>query len=224
MSTSEEAQNAVPCPKLKLRLEVVNAWNPELAALLQRLWQYGVNGIHELGLRALVDEFLQERVPVQFYLEPASHSGKHHPTWQNREHGTLLSIVESCVLVPPMAVAVPALVDRNRQPISLAVDVALAATLISDTFKVDDDGKPTKAQHGRCAAEAWTEFALARRRTYPEIVKRAAEASFWHYGIFSPEWIEGTVFSPETQLVHIVDLATSLKALEIIYDSRKPRG
>ena len=220
MSQQEEPEVYAPYPILRPRLDAAKAWKSELIALLHQLWEHGVDRIQEPGLRMLVDEFLRERVPIAFYLEPASPSGKHHPAWQNREHGTLLSIIESCVLIPPMAVAIPELVDRDRRPIALAVDVALAATLISDTFKTDDDGQPTKAEHGRRAATAWREFATPRRRTYPEIVERVAEASVWHYGIFSPGWTEGMTFTPETKLVHIVDLATSLKELELVYASR----
>ena len=185
MSQQEEPEVYAPYPILRPRLDAAKAWKSELIALLHQLWEHGVDRIQEPGLRMLVDEFLRERVPIAFYLEPASPSGKHHPAWQNREHGTLLSIIESCVLIPPMAVAIPELVDRDRRP-----------------------------------ADAWTEFAVPRRRTLPEIVERVAQASVWHYGIFSPGWTEGMTFTPETKLVHIVDLATSLKELELVYASR----
>lgn len=211
-------------PEIRKRLPSSMAWTSDLVTLLNQLWMYGIERIQEPGLRKLIEEFTLERVPIPFFLEPTSHSGKHHPSWQNKPNGTLRHIVETCVMIPMLAQTVPGMLNRDKEPIQLALDVAMAGTIISDTFKTDVTGQSTKANHGRVAAQAWREFALPRRRTYPEIVERVARTCEYHYGVFSPGWTDGQELEPETQLVSIVDVASSSKIMELLFDAKRNIG
>ena len=68
-------------------------------------------------LRGAVEGFLCV-VPLVFFTDTASRSGRLHPPWQCRRHGTLRSIVESCVLLPGWARHVQELLDAGIDVIS----------------------------------------------------------------------------------------------------------
>lgn len=201
---------------LRKRLEAAAGWSVLTELELKAFWKHGIEAIRDEGLRTTVAAFL-ETVPLAFFFEPSSRSGKHHPPWQNGAHGTLRGITECCVILPRFAQYKPRLLAADKRPMALAVDVALAATIVSDTYKIDHAGTDTGAAHGRIAAGEWKRFAEARRSLYPFLVDKVADAVFWHYGVFTPEWREGTVLSPEAELVHEVDALTAQKALAIIY-------
>jgi hypothetical protein len=150
------------------------------------LWGYGVERIQDPDLRRAIAQFLCV-VPVNFFLTPASKNGNMHPRWQLGRHGTLRSIIESCVLLPGLARYIPEILDAEHKLSALAVDIALAATLVTDSWKKEDQGDVHYGSaHGRVAAEAWRKFATFQDLD-PETVEKVAEASIWHLGVYAPD-------------------------------------
>lgn len=204
---------------LQTRLEEAGVWDERLGLEIAALWKYGVDAIGDEELRAAVGDFLCV-VPKIFFTDHASRSGRFHPPWQNGRHGTLRSIIESCVVLPGFARHVPEILDERMEPDPRALDVALAATIVSDVWKKEDAGDiHYGAAHGRVAAERWTAFATARGLD-PRVVRDVADGSFWHFGVYTPEWTRGTALSPVARLVNVCDVATSLSQLALVYDGK----
>lgn len=204
---------------LQKRLEGAGIWDATLENELKALWKYGIDRIGNAELRETVSDFLLI-VPVIFYTDRASRSGRFHPFWQNGRHGTLRSIIESCALVPPMAQYIPELLDEKLIPDPAAIDIALAATIISDTWKKEDVGDVHHgAAHGRIAAEQWRKFASGRGLS-PAVIEEVAMGSFWHYGVHTPEWHPGITIPPTAWLVHLCDAFTAQTVLADIYENK----
>lgn len=204
---------------LQERLTASGIWDARLEAELKALWKYGIERIGNTALRETVKRFLCT-VPVVFFIDHASRSGRFHPPWQNCRHGTLRSIVESCVLLPAMARYIPEILDSNLVPDAEAIDVALAATIVSDTWKKEDGGDPHHgSDHGRVAAEKWLKFALSDGLD-PKVAERVAQGSFWHYGVYTPGWMPEVRLPPEAWLVHLCDAITAQPALAVIYEGK----
>lgn len=205
--------------KLRQRLTEAGIWDVKLENEVKALWKYGVDRIGDARLRQAVAGFLGI-VPKVFFTGPASRSGRFHPPWQNGRHGTLRSIVESCVLVPGMAMYIPEILDAALRPDPHAVDVAMAATIVSDTWKKEDVGDTHYgAEHGLVAAEAWRKFA-AGSGLEPAVVEEVAQGSIWHYGIYTPGWTPGTPLAPIARLVNLCDAFTARPELAVIYDDK----
>lgn len=186
---------------------------------LDALWKYGVNRIQDSALRKAIEGFLCI-VPLIFFVDPASRSGRFHPSWQHGRHGTLRSIIESCVLVPAMARYIPEIIDVDLKPDQHAIDVALAATIISDTWKKEDVGDVHYGpQHGHVAAKAWRTFA-EKDGLDSVVIEEVADGSIWHYGVYTPGWKHGVVLSPVAQLVHLCDAFTAQPVLARIYEGK----
>mgnify|MGYP006919667195 CR=1 FL=1 len=202
--------------ELQRHLEKAGTWNAGLEWRVRALWKYGIEPISDPKLRETIENFLLF-VPLAFYTDHASRSGNFHPPWQNVAHGTFLSIVESCVLLPGWARHIPEILDAEKNPSQRAIDLGLAATIVSDSWKKEDVGdKHHGPDHGRVAAEHWAPFALADgldRRTTMEI----ADASVMHMGVYAPDWKPGTKLSPLAHLVNLPDVATSLPQLHLLY-------
>lgn len=205
--------------ELKARLTEAGLWYAELEAEIKALYKYGINCIKDEKLRDTVWQFLCI-VPVRFFIDPASRSGRFHPPWQLGRHGRLRSIVESCVLLPALAQYIPEILDGNFVPNNHALDIAFAATIISDTWINEDQGDIHHGpDHGRVAAEHWRAFALTRGLYYLT-VEEVAEGAAWHYGIYTPDWTPEHTFSPVAYLVHLCDAITAQRALALIYDGK----
>lgn len=204
---------------LRERLTRAGAWDARLESELNALWKYGVERIQHAALKRTISDFLCI-VPVVFFTDHASRSGRFHPRWQNERHGTLRSIIESCVLVPPMAQYVPELLDASMKPDPHAVDVALAATIVSDTWKKEDAGDVHHGkEHGRVAAEHWRAFALAAGLD-PVLVEEVATGVHWHYGPYTPGWTRDSRLPPVAWLVHLCDAFTAQPDLAVIYENK----
>lgn len=205
--------------ELRHRLEKVGIWDAELEWRVRALWKYGIEPVSDPKLRSTVEEFLLI-VPIAFYTDHASRSGNFHPPWQNVAHGTFLSIVESCILLPGWARHIPDILDAEKNPSQRAIDLGLAATIVSDCWKKEDVGDVHHGtDHGRVAAERWAPFALAAgldRRTTMEV----ADASVMHMGVYAPDWKPGVKLSSIATLVNLPDVATSLPQLAIVYDGK----
>lgn len=169
---------------LRRRLKKAGILDARLRAEINALERHGTACITNPALRSAVEEFLCV-VPLAFFTDTASRSGRLHPPWQCGRHGTLRSIVESCVLLPGWARHVPDILDANKNPDPRAVELAMAATIVSDTWKKEDAGDVHYgAQHGRVAAEHWLPFALARG-VDRDVAESVAEASVWHMGVYA---------------------------------------
>lgn len=214
-----DANTGETLEELQRRLETDGIWNDELAWRVRALWKYGIEPISDPKLRETVEGFLLV-VPLAFYTDHASRSGNFHPPWQNVRHGTFLSIVESCVLLPGWARHVPEILDAKKEPSRHIIDLGLAATIVSDSWKKEDAGDVHHGpDHGRVAAEHWTRFAnRAGLRRY--LTDSIAEASIMHMGVYAPDWRPGTTLLPLTRLVNLPDVATSLPQLAIVYDGK----
>ncbi len=205
--------------ELSERLAEAGLMDDVMRAELLALWKYGVDPIGDEHLRRTVERFLCI-VPLAFFTDIASKSGRFHPPWQNKRHGTLRSIIESCVELPEWARHIPEILDDSMNPDPHAVDLAFAATIISDVWKKEDIGDVHYGpEHGRIAAERWRPFALAEGLD-PAVVEQIADASVWHMGLYSPGWNRQTVFTPVARLVNIPDIATSLPSLALIYEGK----
>ncbi len=205
---------------LQERLRKAAMLDSNLQNELNALWKYGVERIKDSALRESIEKFLCI-VPLIFFVDPASRTGRFHPAWQLGRHGTLRSIIESCVLVPAMAQYIPEILDIDLKPDPHVIDVALAATIISDTWKKEDVGDIHYGpEHGRVAAEAWRKSA-EKDGLESRVIEEVAEGSIWHYGVYTPGWKPGVALSPITRLVNICDAFTAQPSLALIYEGKK---
>ncbi|MDO8571956.1 MAG: hypothetical protein Q7R79_04725 [bacterium] len=201
------------------RLMDAGVLDQKLQSELDALWKYGVSRIQDTALRETIEGFLCI-VPVIFFIGPASRSGHLHPPWQHGRYGTLRSIIESCVLVPAMAHYIPELLDEDLQPDPYAIDIALGATIISDTWKKEDFGDIHYGpEHGRVAAKKWRKFA-ADAELHFQIIEDVAQGSIWHYGVYTPGWKPDTPLSGIAKLVNLCDAITAQPALALIYEGK----
>jgi hypothetical protein len=205
--------------KLRERIERAGAWNPIAELELKAFWKHCIEAIKGTALREAVVRFLAEAVPVHFFLEAAG--GKQHPAWQNGRFGMLRNTTECCILLPFMAQYEPGMLDAEKKPVPQLVDVALAATIVSDTFKFDADGRKTGPDHGRVAGKAWREFAEKLGTLPALVIEKVGTASDWHYGVYTPGYVPGLPLTPETWLVHRLDAFFAQRSLEQLYH---PKG
>ncbi len=203
--------------RIRKRLEVAGVWGPVAEWELRAFWKHGIEAIADPALRETVAGFLADVSPVQFFTYAAGTGGKYHPVWQNRPFGMLRNTTECCAMIPKMAQYFPGIVDRERKLIPEKVDAALAATIVSDTFKFDEKGEKTGAAHGEIAANRWREYTKERGTISGAAAHQIEEAVLWHYGIYAPQWRPGVPLSPLIQLVHLVDAFFAQKTLELLY-------
>lgn len=204
---------------LQNRLEQAGVWNEQMERELAALWKYGVAAIADQELRDAIAGFLST-VPVIFFTDHASRSGHMHPRWQLGRHGRIRSIIESCVLLPGLARHIPEILDSARNPNQYAIDIALAATLISDTWVKEDVGDVHHGSaHGRVAADAWRSFTSCSGLP-ADVVDHVAHGSIWHLGLYAPDWKPGIALSPIARLVNLCDVITAQPALATIYEGK----
>jgi hypothetical protein len=199
------------------RLDRIGERNEGSEAELAALWKYGIEKIAHPGLREVVARFLDERAPVKFFTESATRSGRHHPYWQNRPYGIVRNTVECCLLVPVMAQSFRGMMLEDMTgTIRDSVDVALAATILSDTFKVDANGN-RRDDHPKLAADDWSAFAPTTALVPQELIDRVTLAVRHHHGIWDPELDPAAKLPDEVWLVHIIDAFFAQKELELLY-------
>ncbi len=210
---------------IQKRIEAKGAWNPIAELELKAFWKHAILPIQWTGVQHTVVGFLRDVAPVQFFTAPASPSGKHHPPWQNQPYGMLRNTTECCLLIPGMSQYVPAFVGVDRKVDPKWIDLALAATIISDTFKFVADDKTIGAEHGSAAAANWLVYARRRRWMNEPDIEKVFDAVFWHYGIWTPQWRKeddlARPLSPLAMLVHQVDAFFAQNALAKLYN---PKG
>jgi hypothetical protein len=206
--------------KIRARIEADGLWNARAERELRSFWTYGIMAITNLHLRTLVIDFLEEVVPRQFFTAPASPTGKRHPAWQNRRYGLLRNTTECCLFLPSFAQYKPGMLNEAWQVRSNLLDEAIAATVISDTFKVDARDRPLGPQHGAVAAANWLAYASPSASVNPASIAAIYHAVFWHYGIHAPLYPllrPNMRKHPVTEIVHEVDAIFAQNTLAKLY-------
>lgn len=210
---------------LQTRLRVRGLWNSIVEERLVEFEHFCLKQVRNDTLRDVVTAFLVERVPSDFYLAPASSSGRNHPSWQKGACGILLNTVECCVGIDRKMRIYPALTDSSGNPSSKERDIIYAATLLSDTFKPEDYGKEwSQWHHHQRAADEFQRFAFDRSLD-ESWIQPITEAIFWHLGRFTPNR-EAEILDPRLNLsltsfiTHELDMDFSNRSLDEIFIRR----
>lgn len=204
------------------RLQHEGAWSEVVAKTLAAFWFHSVDAVQDARVRAVLAELLTARVPWQFFIAPASSTGKNHPSWQNPTSGLLRHVTEMAVGIWRIAQAYPELTDANALPSPHAMDILLASVVLHDAFK---GGVPwenrTVPNHHALAAEAWRE-AAGNAWLEPMIVENVSTAIRWHAGRWTPEWdgrmeTLGTRKNVYAAVLHHCDMVYSDTNLNLLY-------
>lgn len=203
---------------LFLRLERETKIDADLKIEITTFFRWGIFRITNPALKRSLENFFIFHVPWQFFVEPMSKAGKHHPRHHNTRGGIVRHITESCVLADKMLEVYGCSDERGRVS-PQARDIVLAATLLSDSFKNGNPwGKNTLPNHGEIAAEMWKSVALLYK--VPDTtIKAVCEGSSWHLGRFTssskPKPFQEL---PDlVQIVHLLDSFSAARALDLIY-------
>lgn len=204
-------------------LRARSLWSQVMHERLEEFNRLCVAQINDQPLRETVTAFLIEKAPVDFYVAPASHSGKNHPSWQNNVGGILLNTVECCIGIDRKMRIYPELMDPAGKPLSKERDVIYSATILSDTFKTEDYGKKQWSDwsHHQRAAEEFAPFALSHGLD-ASWVDPIRDAIFWHLGRFTPNREKDMLnprvtLAPTSFITHELDMDFSNRSLEEVF-------
>jgi hypothetical protein len=183
-----------PEPEVGYLLDVLRQKSDKIDDLVEKeirtLWREGVERISNPNIRQAIKFFYIHVVPVEFFSAPSSMTGNHHPEWHNDVpggFGILRHIIECCVMADK-ELEIEGYVKRDlddRERIDPdALDIVLAATLVTDTFKNGSWGKRTLRNHGEIAARMWRLTTTGRVDEW--IGSKIADAVHFHYGRYTP--------------------------------------
>ncbi len=210
--------------RLFRRLEKEGVLDPAVQREIDSLRQHGIFAIASPDLQEAVIDYLTECAPTGFFTKGATRTGKHHPSWQNGPSGILRNTTECCLILPGLASSLPDFLDDGKQVRLDMLDIAYAATIVSDSLKWNRLGEWSTAPHEIAGAKAWTDFALPRvkrtRLTLGEVLG-VEQAVRWHHGVWSADFRKGQGLTPESWLVHLSDTVLAQKALEKIYEPKQ---
>ena len=207
--------------KIRSALRAQGSWNPTIEKRIEEFECLCLKEIRAECLQAAVLDYLENFAPIEFFTAPASSSGRNHPHWQSALGGILLNTSECCIGIDRKMRIYASLVNEagNSKPDDR--DIILVATILSDTFKTQDFGKPWREfAHHRVAAEKWREVAN-RHRVAEQTITAIAEAIMWHLGRFTPEWPTGKdplSLSLHTFITHELDMDFSNRDLAKVYE------
>ncbi len=188
---------------------------------LTSLTCYGLDMIQDVPLRTAVTEFMDNETPMDFYCrEAVPEIARPCPSHHADRFGMLRSVVERLIMTPAIAPHIEGMCGHGGTVDALALDVALAATLISDTqyYGLLNILKGKRGNHAEYAAYAWQKF---HPKTNPSITERAvaervADAALFHHSgkdiVHPPSHIR-----PEMRLVALVNAFCTSKAIDAIY-------
>lgn len=214
---------------IRERLERVELWDSTVERELKSLWKYGVLRISNQLIRQGIVDFLEKEAPLGFFVNPASVSGKHHPTWQNEKCGILRNTTECCLLVDIMLEQYKEFCDAINNVLPDSRDIVLSATILSDTFKYGtaivkpySDSEKHLKDHGKEAANRWipTAYGLHPKDHTIDLVEEIFETTYWHLGRWTPGWTPEVKLSKLTEIVHILDAIFADKNLELLYEPK----
>jgi len=196
----------------------LKAAEKDLAALAH----HGFDKIQNVPLRDAVAEYMDNETPLDFYwFEAGPAIIRDRPNHHTNPFGLLRSIIECLVITPAMASHIDGMCRYDGTVDPLALDITLAATLISDTQYRGLLGILKKGNHAENAAYAWRKFHPKTSPSITErvIAERVADAVAWHHGsvhITNPP----SHVRPEMQLVALVNAFCTNKAIDSIYRPR----
>lgn len=214
---------------IQQRLERVDLWDRIVERELESLWKHGVLRISDELIRESVVKFLEEDVPLGFFVNPAAASGKHHPKWQNKVCGILRNTTECCLLADIMLEQHKEFCD-SENVLPEPRDIVLSATILSDTFKYDtnivkpySDSVKHLKDHGKFAADRWIPivYSLHPRDHTIDLVEEIYDATYWHLGRWTPGWTPEVKLSKLTEIVHLLDAIFADKNLELLYEAKE---
>jgi len=208
---------------VKTRLQVAGKLTPEVERRIIEFERICLAEIRSEKLRFAVLDYLENHCPIDFFTSTASSSGGRHPEWQSLPAGILLNTVECCIGADRKIRMYPALTTDDADPRDDAHDAVYVATILSDTFKTEDFGKPwTEWAHHLKAEEKWRSVAKEHDICY-SIVERIASAIRWHLGRFTPDWPhdqDPRCLDPIDFIVHELDMDFSNRRLGEVFQRR----
>ena len=208
---------------VKVRLRAQGRLSPEIERRILEFERICLAEIHSEALRYATLDYLKNQCPLEFFTAPASSSGRRHPEWQSLPGGILLNTVECCVGADKKIRMYSSLTTESDEPKDDVHDIVYVATLLSDTFKAADFGKPWKEWlHHIKAAEEWQRVAQ-KHEIPPPIADRISSAIRWHLGRFTPDWPAGR--DPRAMdlldfIVHELDMDFSNRRLSDVFQRR----
>lgn len=208
---------------VKTRLRVDGRLTPEIERRILEFERICLSEIRSERLRAAVLDYLEHRCPIEFYTAPASSTGGRHPEWQSLPGGILLNTVECCIGADRKIRMHPGLTSDKGEPKNDAHDAVYVATVLSDTFKTLDYGKPFQEwSHHIKAAVEWEEIS-AKHQLPAHVADSIASAIRWHLGRFTPDWPAGK--DPRSLdlidfIVHELDMDFSNRRLTEVFERR----
>ena len=209
--------------RIKDRLRNKGALSDLVEERLEELWMHAVERIADDRIKAAVVYLLEEVVPWQFFVAPASSSSQFHPNWQVTAGGLVRHTTELCIGLHRHLQQFPELTDEKCVPLPKVFDTLLAAGILHDAFKngLPWGEKTDYENHHRIAAEKWSE--AAEKFGVPEdIRKNATEAIFWHAGRWTPGWTIGlhNQRSIYARVLHNMDMAFSNVDLTLMFEAK----
>lgn len=209
---------------VKNRLRSSGQLTPEIENRLAEFERICVSEICGEALRAALLDYLENHCPLEFFTAPASSSGTRHPQWQSLPGGILLNTVECCIGADRKIRMYPSLVpDPSAESLGDVHDIIYVATVLTDTFKPGDFGKPWKEwTHHLKATVKWEEVAKKHAIATP-VADSIASAIRWHLGRFTPDWPPNK--DPRTMdvvdfIVHELDMDFSNRRLSDVFERR----
>lgn len=208
---------------VKTRLQVAGKLTPEVERRIIEFERICLAEIRSEQLRCAVLDYLENHCPIDFFTSTASSSGGKHPDWQSLPAGILLNTVECCIGADRKIRMYPSLTTADAGPRDEVHDAVYVATILSDTFKTADFGKPWNewAHHLR-AEEKWRTVAKDHGITH-STADSIASAIRWHLGRFTPDWPHGQdprSMDPIDFIVHELDMDFSNRRLSEVFERR----
>ena len=162
-------------------------------------------------IRVIVRDFLENKVPIDFWFRASSSTGKYHPECENGTEGLVRHTVRVAEIVR----------NLSNEVIPEGSDLFVAAALIHDTFKYPTPGlKYTEFMHPKLAADAFIEF---YEKECPESLDEEVDSCIRfiasivsaHHGYFNTsKYSDSTLDVPhsnEAWLLHYADFMASMK-------------
>ncbi len=208
---------------VKTRLQVAGKLTPEVERRIIEFERICLAEIRSEKLRFAVLDYLENHCPIEFFISTASSSGGRHPEWQSLPAGILLNTVECCIGADRKIRMYPSLTTAEANPRDDAHDAVYVATILSDTFKTEDFGKPwNEWAHHLKAEEKWRSVAKDHEICYAT-AERIASAIRWHLGRFTPDWLQDQdprCLDPIDLIVHELDMDFSNRRLSEVFQRR----
>lgn len=165
------------------------------------------------SVRVIVRDFLENKVPIDFWFRESSSTGKYHPKCENGVEGLVRHTIRVAEIVRNLA----------NEVLPEGTDLFIAAALIHDTFKYPTPGlKYTEFMHPKLAADAIIRFyenecpePLDDLQEIDSCIRFIADIVSTHHGYYNTsKYSEGVLDTPhnsEGWLLHHADFMASMK-------------